>query len=192
MNNRQNWESEDFELEAEFDDISGHLQAGQVSVPKVPGRLDRRIRSHAKYQAGEDLSQNWLFGRAPQLGLAASLLFAIGVYFVVGVEQHRLGKDSLLDSSPFPVESKAPGVSESNWIKVGFVVNGLGRATKLTIIKSCIRESVDDKCRSGAEYQDYVFRQLKDRTFQTSGYSETVIYIPLTPPIPKKHEGSIV
>lgn len=65
MNNRQNWESEDFELEAEFDDISGHLQAGQVSVPKVPGRLDRRIRSHAKYQAGEDLSQNWLFGRAP-------------------------------------------------------------------------------------------------------------------------------
>ncbi len=96
MNNRQHWDQEDFELEAEFEDVSRAVRARQPQVPMVSGRLDRRIREHAKFQASEEASKSWIFSRAPQLALAASLFFGVSVYFVTSLEyQSRQRPESL-------------------------------------------------------------------------------------------------
>lgn len=89
------WNNDDFELEAEFEDIASvyrdEAQDAVRDTPRVPSALDRKIREQARFHAGEELSQHWIFGRAPQLALAASLLFGIGVFFIVTPE--RVGPD---------------------------------------------------------------------------------------------------
>jgi hypothetical protein len=56
------------------------------------------------------LSQNWNYSRAPQLALAAILLFGIGVYFVLGLE--RIGEATPVPGSK--VNSTRPSVSEQS------------------------------------------------------------------------------
>ncbi len=92
FDNRQYWDEDDYEIESEFEDVADVLHSAMESVPNVPGRLDRIIRERAKFQSGRELTQNWFFSRAPQLALAALLLFSIGVYFVMGLEQFDLAR----------------------------------------------------------------------------------------------------
>jgi hypothetical protein len=110
MNNRQNWDEDDFEIHEEFEDVSSTLDAIKSSAPRVPRRLDRRIRDLANYQSANELSDNWIFSRAPQLALAAILLFGIGVYFVLGLER-------ISEATPVPgskVDSTSPSVIEQS------------------------------------------------------------------------------
>jgi hypothetical protein len=110
MNNRQNWDEDDFEIHEEFEDVSSTLDAIKSFAPKVPRRLDRRVRDLANYQSASELSHNWIFSRAPQLALAAFLLFGIGVYFVLGLER-------ISEATPVPgskVNSTSPSVNEQS------------------------------------------------------------------------------
>jgi hypothetical protein len=110
MNNRQNWDEDDFEIHEEFEDLSSTLDAIKSFAPRVPRRLDRRIRDLANYQSASELSNNWIFSRAPQLALAAILLFGIGVYFVLGLERTS-------EATPVPgskVNSMSPSVNEQS------------------------------------------------------------------------------
>jgi len=110
INSRQNWAEEDFEIHEEFEDVSSALDSIKSFVPRVPGRLDRRIRNLANYQTASELSHNWIFSRAPQLALAAILLFGIGVYFVLGLERFN-------EAEPAPgsgVNSTSPSVNEQS------------------------------------------------------------------------------
>jgi hypothetical protein len=56
------------------------------------------------------LSQNWNYSRAPQLALAAILLFGIGVYFVLGLE--RISEATSVPGSK--VNSTSPSVNEQS------------------------------------------------------------------------------
>jgi hypothetical protein len=110
MNNRQNWDEDDFEIHEEFEDVSSTLDAIKSFAPRVPRRLDRRIRDLANYQSASELSHNWIFSKAPQLALAAILLFGIGVYFVLGLER-------ISEATPVPgskVNSTSPSVNEQS------------------------------------------------------------------------------
>ena len=88
MQQQNNWESEDFELEQEFEDISDLVRKNRPSPPKVPRRLDRLIRRYAIGQSGDELQNNWLLGSGLQLALVVLLLFVIGVMFISSLEQN--------------------------------------------------------------------------------------------------------
>ena len=108
MNNRKNWDEDDFEIHEEFEDVSSTLDAIKSFAPRVPRRLDRRIRNLANYQSASELSHNWIFSRAPQLALATILLFGIGIYFVLGLERTN-------EAGPAPgskENSTSPSVNE--------------------------------------------------------------------------------
>ncbi len=113
MNNRQHWDQEDFELEAEFEDVSHAVHAGQQQVPMVSGRMDRRIREHARFQASEEAGKSWIFSRAPQLALAASLFFGVSVYFVTSLEYQSQERPASLSEFDIPATGSSSDVRQT-------------------------------------------------------------------------------
>lgn len=83
---KSQWTNEDFELHEAFEEVSEAYRSERGPAPRVPSALDRRIREQARYHIGAELSENWIFSKAPQLAVAAILLFSIGIYFVVAVD----------------------------------------------------------------------------------------------------------
>jgi len=94
MQQQNNWESEDFELEQEFKDVSNLVRKNRPPSPKVPRRLDRLIRRYATGQSGDELQNNWLLGSGLQLALVVLLLFVIGVMFITSLEQSSRENES--------------------------------------------------------------------------------------------------
>jgi len=84
---KEHWDGDDFELEREFEEVSDAYHSKKGKPPRVPKRLERRIKELARYRIGEELRDNWIFGHIPQLSLAATLLFGVGVFYVVTLEQ---------------------------------------------------------------------------------------------------------
>lgn len=81
---RNNWGGEDYEFQQEFQDVSESFQEFATDVP--PADLDRQIKKLAYSQVAKELENHWLLGSIPQLSMAVSLMFAIGVLFVVSVD----------------------------------------------------------------------------------------------------------
>ena len=155
INNRQNWAEEDFEIHKEFEDVSSALDSINSFVPRVPGRLDRKIRDLANYSTASELSHNWIFSRAPQLALAAILLFGIGVYFVLGIEQFNEAEPALgskvNSTSPYSSVVPVPSQQDSLDVLADSARNQRG-------------EIADDNGRSGAEL-------MAESIHFSSGYS---------------------
>lgn len=84
--NRDNWDQEDLDLEKEFGEVAEAWRRSAGNSPRVPRALDRKIREQSRYRVGEQLKQSWILGHGPLLILAILLLFAIGVFFVVSLE----------------------------------------------------------------------------------------------------------
>lgn len=194
---RRNWDEDDFEIESEFVDVSSALNSINEFVPRVPGRLDRRIREQASYQIGNELSQNWIFTRAPQLALAASLLFGIGVYFVVGLErfdQAGLVSESVpeiivarkeVSQRTANININTESMSESirlssghSWVKLRFNVDDSGAVREITVIESCLKTAPRDHCIDEDVHDIYAIQQVKLNTYRESGEMEEIIFIP--------------
>jgi len=88
---RNNWRGEDFEFQQEFQDVSDIFQKNDIDTSPVPGYLDRQIKELAYHQVAEELDGHWLVGGIPQLSMAVSLLFAVGILFVVSVDKDEVG-----------------------------------------------------------------------------------------------------
>ena len=82
MLSKQEWSAEDYDLETEFADVSSLVTEKVDKVPAVPSRLDRKVKRYLQRDLADELKKNWIFGPVPQLALAASLLFGIGVMSV--------------------------------------------------------------------------------------------------------------
>lgn len=87
--NRDKWDQEDLDLEREFGEVAEAWRRSAGNSPRVSRSLDRKIREQSRYRVGEQLKQNWILGHGPLLILAILLLFAIGVFFVVSLENDR-------------------------------------------------------------------------------------------------------
>ena len=83
---RAKWEEADFELEREF---AAEIEAWRVHREHAPrGTLkrgiERNIRSHARLaNAGRSAERHWLLSQAPQLALAALILFGVATVFAL-------------------------------------------------------------------------------------------------------------
>lgn len=108
---KDHWDEDDAELEQAFGDVSAEYHTGREPAPRVPRSLDRRVREQARYHLGIELDEvaanHWIFGHGPRLSLAASLMFGIGVYFVVSLEQEKQ-IDGLIDSAAPEEMAPAP------------------------------------------------------------------------------------
>ena len=86
---RNSWRREDHEFQQEFQDVSEVFQKVATNVATVPADLDRHIKELASSQVAEELNDHWLLGGIPQLSMAVSLMFAIGVLFVVSLDRYE-------------------------------------------------------------------------------------------------------
>lgn len=83
------WGIEDRELAAEFAPESEAWRASSKSLaPAVKKAVERNIRSHARLAKGARVRDNWFFSQAPQLLLAALILFSVALAFV-GFKEER-------------------------------------------------------------------------------------------------------
>ena len=87
---RNHWDKDDEELAEAFQDVASAWHTEKTPVPPVPPGLEREIKRLAHYDAGESLQKNWLLGNGPQVALAASIFFAVGLYFIIGLEPERV------------------------------------------------------------------------------------------------------
>ncbi len=189
IKNRRNWDEDDFNIEKEFEDVSSALDSIQQPVPGVPANLDRRVRDLAGYQAGNDLSENWIFTRTPQLAVAAVLLFGIGVYYVLGQsneanivsESKAVSSDLQVPATLYDDESSVESVQVSSgysWVRLRFNVDDRGEVREITVIESCLKTAPQGHCIDDDVHDSYAIAQVKLNTFREPGEMEEIIFIP--------------
>ena len=87
MNSRTQakWEEADYELEREFaDEVQAWREHRGAGSGVLARSIERNIRSHARLaSAGRAAERHWLLGQAPQLALAALILFGVATVFAL-------------------------------------------------------------------------------------------------------------
>ena len=190
---QKNWEEDDFELDAEFDDITTLVSRHQAKPPRVPGRLDRLIRKQAD-TGTRKLKHEWLFGPSIQLALVALIIFSIGTMYVASLQQTVPNTTIGLNPSipvhrvldpKHPVlklKEKSLRGDTNSWVELSFSVNSKGKAHEIRIIDRCHRTTGSPDCL--ADIDIGIRRKLDNyaiREIQANSYKE---------PYTKSHNGS--
>ncbi len=183
---RKRWRQEDIELEEEFEEVTHAWRESAAPPPRVPGALDRRIKEQARYRVGEQLTQSWLFGSGPQLALAASLLFGIGLFFIVSLENAPPAEDRGLDldrvvpfsGSPSTEAPARPVVTRtSGWIRLSFDVNEAGKAQNIDVMDRCLRRPGSDRCSKNSTVMDrYAVDIVRMREYEPGRRQDVVVF----------------
>ena len=201
---RNTWNQDDHQLAAEFTDVTAVWAVEKKPVPNIPHQLDRQVRKLAHYDAGADLQKNWLFGYGPQLATAASIFFAIGVFFVISLEtqppafiqpgklsspeipnrarqtadQREMALDELRMSwEKRKSRTEAIRLSRGNsWVRVSYTVNPDGGATSIEILDSCLWQA--GRCVDDDIHHADAIAKIKRTRFEQPGKHEEVVVIP--------------
>jgi TonB family protein len=157
---RNSWRGEDYDFQREFQDVSDIFKDIDVKTPAPD--LDRRIKDMAYSQVAGDLEGHWLFGGIPQLAMAVSLLFAIGVLFVISVDKQGEGEKQLsinpeIDSGSVLTAPSSVAVDDysliekadpvyptkalrrklTGWVLMEFTISRDGRVQDPVVIDTC-------------------------------------------------------
>lgn len=183
---------DDNELQEEFGDLSSRWKESVAPVKKLPGSVNRRIRDQARYQLGNELKDNWVFGNLPLVWLAACIFFAMSLYFVMSME--FMQKNSMDENSTIGTETARENLlvtgspNLKGWVKFSFRVDGFGYPKDIEIIGRCLTLTALSECDpSKEEYFDAGWRRdidtiainnLKSHKFdQIPGRIQKLVYI---------------
>ena len=177
------WNQEDYDLEQEFEDVAHLVRHFKSTTPQVPDDRDRALRQRARCRRANDLPVNWLFGSTLQLAMAAILLFAIGIMFVLSLPQATEDTRSrLYDGGPTSI-SKAPvvnlndGKTDHSWVRLTFNVSNSGQIRNISILERCYKVK-PDSCTDDTRIDQLAIQQIRSRRYSRSGPMEKIVFIP--------------
>lgn len=178
-----NWDQEDYSLDREFEDVTS-LVRRLKSTPKVPNHLDRAIRQRLQRQAGHDLPLIWLLGPTLQLAMAATLLFGIGIMFVLSLEQQAMENfQSQLNARPTSISKRAnpDDLLSGNgklysWARLTFIVTSSGKPQNISVLERCFKVE-PGICRDDQRIDELAIQQVKSRQYLRSGQMEKIVFI---------------
>lgn len=198
-NDRNNWVQEDHDLAAEFQDVIQEWQQEKQPVPGIQGSLDRKVKNFAYSHVEDELQQNWLFDQGPRLATAATLFFAIGVYFVFSLPE---GKPPEIESRLNVTTEQQPSgkrlaiqreadlnrareawektrreqmqkTTASGWVTLSWVVSEQGVIEKIEVVESCAkREGV---CEEDKALDAYAIDVVKGKTYEPGVHEELIL-----------------
>ena len=199
-NDRNSWVQEDHEMAAEFHDIAKAWQKEKPEVPSLQAALDRKVKKFAYSQIEDELQQNWLFGQGPRLATAATLFFAIGVYFVFSLpEEGRAPEparkvDSSIERRPsatrlanqreadlnFAREAwekarweQTQKATASGWVKLSLVVSDQGNIEKIDVVESCAKRN--GHCEEDSDLNTYAIDMVKRKSYKPGVHEELIL-----------------
>ncbi len=199
-NDRNNWLQEDHDLADEFQDVASAWQKEKQKVPNLQGVLDRKIRKFAYAHIEDDLQHHWLFGQSPRLATAATLFFAIGVYFVFSLpeEGRALEPTRKVDSSIERRQSvtrlanqreadlnlarevwekerweQTQKATASGWVKLSLIVSDQGNIEKIDVVESCAKRN--GHCEEDSDLNTYAIDVVKRKSYKPGVHEELIL-----------------
>lgn len=180
-----NWDQEDYTLEREFEDVTSLVRNLKSTPPSVPNHLDRAIRQRLQRKPGHELPLICLMGPSLQLAMGATLLFGIGIMFVLSLEQQAmLNLESKLNDSSISISKQVNPRDLLNrsgrlysWARLTFIVTSSGKAQNISVLERCFKVE-PGICRDDRRIDELAIQQIRSRRYLRSGQMEKIVFIP--------------
>lgn len=200
-NDRNDWLQEDHDLAVEFQDVASAWQKEKREAPNLPSPVDRKVRAFAYTHIEDGLERNWLFGQGPRLATAATLFFAIGVYFVFSLPEGRSPElepnvDSRVEQRTSA--SRLANQREDNlnlarkawkktrktrweqtqkssargWVELSLVVSEAGVIEKIDVTQSCMK--ISDRCEEDRDLNAYAIELVRGKSYEPGVHEELI------------------